>query len=210
MWIVPSRRDHLIERVFSLAPPTMPGIVVVDRDDVGKYEAKRIPANWRLHVVDGCVYYRDKINAAFAAYPHEPFYGMVADDMVPVTPGWDVALGERAGQRSIAGSSQVFINNRHIGGGALGGDLVRACGWLCCPRVKHFYSDDVFELIGAEFSCFTVHRDIEIEHRHFSTGLAPYDNFYRTRSDGEDRTNFEKWKIEEWPALKEKLAPLYA
>ena len=209
MWIMPSIRPRLVERVFATAPPTSPGIVVVDRQDAPKYQDVTLPASWSLHVVDGCPYFRDKVNRAFADFPDAPFYGVIGDDMVAETPGWDVMLAERAGTTKIAGSSQVHFDN-HIGAGCIGGDLVRALGWLCLPVVTHFYSDAALELIGAEFGCLTVHRDIRIAHHHFAVGLAEKDASYAARGDSNvDGAAFHLWQQTEWPALRERLRPLY-
>lgn len=208
MWFLPSRRSHLIERVFSVAPPAEPGIIIVNEPDVDAYRNLKIPDNWKIHAVKDCRFYRDKVNKAFDDFPNEPYYGILGDDMVPETPGWDAFLAWMAGKKNIAGSSQVYIKGR-IGAGAVGGDLVRTCGWLCCPAVKHFYSDDVYELIGAEFKCITIYDHIRIAHHHFSVGMAPFDTFYQSRSDADDKGAYERWKREEWPGLKEKLAPLY-
>lgn len=209
MWLLPSVRPQLVERVFSVAPPSLPGMVVVNAPDASRYAGISLPPAWSLHVVDGCPYFRDKVNRVFAEFPAEPFYGIIADDMVAETPGWDVTLAELAGRVRIAGSSQVHIPGR-IGAGALGGDLVRALGWLCLPAVTHFYSDAVLELIGAEFDCLTVRQDIRIAHHHFSVGLAKNDESYSSRGNlRADRAAFQKWQQNEWPALRNRLAGLY-
>lgn len=209
MWIMPSVRPQLVARVFSVAPPSLPGVVVVDRPDAARYAAVVLPPGWSLRIVDGCPFFRDKVNRVFADFPAEPFYGILGDDMVPETPGWDVTLGGLAGKAHIAGSSQVHIPGR-IGAGAIGGDLVRALGWLCLPAVTHFYSDCVLELIGEEFNCLTVRQDIRIAHHHFSVGLAKNDASYRSRGDvRKDRAAFEQWKRNEWPALRDRLSPMY-
>lgn len=210
MWLMPSIRPHLVERTFSLAPPTMPGLVVIEAPSLDQYKDVSLPAGWSLYPVDDCPYVRDKLNRVFEQFPDEPFYAMISDDMVAETPGWDVMLAERSGSKRIAGSSQVHFPD-HLGAGAIGGDLVRACGWLSCPALKHFYSDVVLELIGATFNCATVYRDIRIAHHHFAAGLAKRDESYERRgSSAQDRSAFDVWKVKEWPALRERLAPLYS
>lgn len=185
----------------------MKGIIIVDKSDFEIYEKKKLP--WPVHMVFDCTCFRDKVNMGAAAFPNEPFYGVLGDDMVPETPGWDTELARVAGNRNIAGSSQVYIKGR-IGAGAVGGDLVRVLGWLCCPAVRHFYSDDVMELIGSEFGCLTVRDDIRIAHHHFAAGKAPYDASYKTRgSAAEDKIAFENWKRTEWPAVRQRISSLY-
>lgn len=209
MWFMPSRRAHLVGRVFEKAPPSSPGVVVIDDGDQERYAAVSLPQDWALHVVKGCLCYRDKVNQTFDDFPDEAFYGIIADDMVAETPGWDRELVHTAGAVGICGSSQVHFAG-HIGAGVIGGELVRALGWLCCPAVRHFYSDDVMELIGTHFGCLTVREDIRIAHHHFAAGLAPHDEVYKARgSSAEDKLAFERWKMSEWPGIRERLAPLY-
>ncbi len=207
MWFIPSRRPHLIERFFSIAPPIEPGAIVYDADMAEAYAALKIPHNWKIHEVKGCKVFRDKANQIFADFPNESYYGVIGDDTVPETQGWDIFLGERAGSRNIALGSQVYI--KRAGGGAIGGDLVRALGWLCCPAVNHFYSDDALDLIGAEFKCIKTYEGIRLAHHHFSVGKAPYDDVYKNRTNSDDKKAFENWKRDDWPTLREKIAPLY-
>lgn len=205
---MPCKRPHLLERVFGTAPPTEPGIILVNELEIKnpKYQGKKLP--WNFHVVEGCDFYRDRVNAAFDDFPDEKYYGLINDDHVPETPGWDAILGKAAGNSRVASAHQVFFHDR-VGAHAIGGDLVRECGWLCCPAVKHFYSDDVLELILNEFNCHTKYDDIKVAHHHFSAGKAPYDEVYKNRSDGGDKEAFEKWKKTEWPALRERLKKFY-
>lgn len=182
-------------------------MVVYDTDMAVEYANLKLPENWGLHEVKGCGFFSDKANRIFADFPNEKYYGIIGDDTVPETEGWDRFLGEKAGNLGIAVGSQVYIK-RH-GGGAIGGDLVRACGWLCLPVVKHFYADDVLETIGAEFKCISFHDDIRLAHHHFSVGKAPYDEVYRNRTNSDDKRAFENWKQNDWPILREGLAPLY-
>ncbi len=210
MWMMPCKRPHLLERVFGTVKPSEHGVILVNELEIKspKYKDRKLPSGWKFHVVDGCDFYRDRVNAAFDAFPDEDYYGLINDDHVPETPDWDKMLGERAGNNRVASAHQVFFKDR-VGAHAIGGDLVRECGWLCCPAVKHFYSDDVLELIINEFNCHTKYDEIRVAHHHFSVGKAPYDEVYKKRSDGDDKGAFETWKKNEWPALRERLKPLY-
>ena len=206
MWFLPSRRPHLIERVFSVVPPTVPGVIIVDPDLSGQYDNKKLP--WPVVVVDGCTCLRDKINWAYNTYPNEDYYAGLNDDMIPETPHWDKILADRAGTNKIAGADQVHIPLR-AGATATGGDIVRACGWWFCPKLEHFYGDDVTELIGSTFNCMTVYTDVRIAHLHFTTNLGSYDDVYAKRSGSDDHKAFDEWKRVEWPAVRERLAKLY-
>lgn len=207
MWFLPTRRPHLVERVFSVCPPTEPGRLIVDERDAHLYEGKKVP--WPVHVVGNTTCFRDKINAAVRDFPDEDYYGSLGDDMIPESPGWDLELARSSGRTGIAGSSQVYIKGK-IGAGVIGGDLVRALGWLCLPVVDHFYGDDAMELIGSTFGCLIMREDIKVAHYHFSVGRAPYDASYKTRgSSALDKQAFELWRGTEWPTVRDRIAHLY-
>lgn len=194
--------------MFSLCPPTEPGLIVINEGFESYYESLKIPSNWKIHSVKDCRFVRDKLNRTFEDFPNEDYYGVIGDDTIPETPGWDTFLANKAGSKNIAVASQVFIERPAHG--AIGGDLARACGWIMCPATKHFYSDDALELIGTEFKCWHYYPEIRIAHHHFSVGLAPWDGVYQDRTDANDQRSFEQWKVNDWPILREKLAPLYS
>lgn len=207
MWLLPSRgRPHLIGRVFSVVPPhpETVGMLVLDDDDAASYADVVLPHNWTRHIGPAGGGIGAIVNRVFAAFPNEDFYGVLSDDMVPLTPGWDVEMARAATPFDLIGAHQVHGNR--IGAIAMGGDLARCLGWLLCPAVRHFYGDDVMELMIAECGFTGMRADIQIEHLHFSSGRAPYDATYQGRgSSHADREAFEAWKETQWPVLRAKI-----
>lgn len=181
----------------------MPGIVVLDEDDHHQYENVRFPGNWERLVIPR-TYISEKCNLVLKLYPNCDFYGITNDDVVPETPGWDVKLREAAGSRNFAYGDDG-INHRYSTA-IHGGDLVREVGWILCPSVRHFYTDDAWEIFG-EVGLGIYLPDIKVSHFHFSTGKGEYDKTYRERGNpGDDQIRFEKWKQDEWPELKSRLS----
>lgn len=204
MWFLPSRgRAHLIERLWKACMPTMRGVLAYDIDQTNDYVSVPLPPTWerlgmqRTHLSAKC-------NRLLEHFPDEPWYGIICDDQVPATPGWDRLLPQAAGAWRIAWADDCL--HKRIGASAFGGELVRALGWMQCPSIKHFYLDDVHELIVKELDCGVYCADVKIPHLHFTTGGTPWDATYAQRpSHGEDALAFAKWKEYEWPALKARL-----
>lgn len=206
MYIMPTRgRPHLIGRFFASAPPVTKGILALDEDDAANYAGVELPANWSKRVSPRS-YCTDKLNEVFAELPDEPFYGFVMDDTVPLTPKWDVLLAEKAGPRGIAWSDDCLPGKRPSAV-VLGGDLVRALGWVAEPTIKHFYADNVWETMAKDLGAAGRCPEIKIAHLHFSSG-APFDKTYEERpSAADDALRFRQW-MRAWPELKARLNPL--
>lgn len=201
MFIMPTRgRPHLIPRFFSKAPPTHKGILAVDADDAANYEGIELPAGWGRFVSPRC-FVSQKLNEVFAAFPSEPFYGVIMDDTIPETAGWDAMLVERAGPRGIAWSDDCLPGKRPSAL-VMGGELARALGWFSCPALKHFYTDNVWEKIAEDLGCVGRCEDIKVPHLHHSAG-APYDKTYAERpAAATDAINYRRWLALTWPELK--------
>lgn len=208
MWFLPSRgRPHLISRVFKNIP-TEPGILAVDDDQAELYQAVDLPPKWKLVVLPRMAL-SEKLNALFYQNHDAPYYGIICDDMVAETPNWDRLLELAAGAWHIAYADDCL--HRRIGAAAFGGDLIRTIGWLVCPTIKHFFLDDVHEVIANEFKIGRQNSHVKIPHLHFTTGKTPIDQTYRERPDHEtDRQAFVKWKADEWPQLRAKLKQQFA
>jgi len=202
MWIVPSRgRPHLAQRLFD-CPIKEKGVLVVDEDDAADYSKVRLPFDW-LVVTNIRAPLSAKLNATFDAYPNEPWYGILNDDHLPITPGWEDAIIHAAGQQSMAWPHDNYA--QRISCHVKGGDLVRLLGWFVCPRMKHFWLDDADELIakvvGGRFLA-----DVMVSHEHVNAGRMPMDRTYRERpSNPADKAAFLAWKQDEWPALESRL-----
>lgn len=203
MWVVPSKgRPHLAQRLFDSGRMRHRGVMVINTNDVAAYESVRMPFGWKKLVIAPtvlCV----ALNSAFDAFPDEPWYGVLNDDHVPVTQGWEQAIVDAAGTRSIAWPDDNY--GKRISAHVMGGDLARFLGWTMCPRLAHYYLDDVHERL-AEVVGGTFLPHIMVSHEHVNAGRAPMDKTYAERpSLARDRQAYHKWLQEEWPALKDRL-----
>lgn len=203
MWVVPSRgRPHLVKRLFDVGIREK-GVLVLDVDDAAKYERVRLPFGWSTLVLPR-MYLGPKLNAAFNAFPDEPWYGVLNDDHLPVTLGWEGKVVNAAGLRSIAWPDDNY--GKRISSHVMGGDLARELGWTMCPRLAHYYLDDVHERI-AECVGGVFVGDVMVSHEHVNAGRAPMDRTYAERPSPEnDRIAYEKWLSDEWPGIRDRLA----
>ena len=88
MIILPTRRRVEDAQRFMAACRDIPGLLVVDDDDV----IPAHPSNWSVLIIErqqgGAA---RPLNEAFKAYPNEPFYVFGNDDFVP-DEGWPMGL----------------------------------------------------------------------------------------------------------------------
>lgn len=198
MWVLPSRgRPHNLARLAAAWHATgadTPLWLRLDHDDPMFVAclALAIPAAWRRDVGPrlplSYIY-----NEAYRRAPDRPWYGFIADDVVPETPKWDARLIEAAGPGGMA----VPAGGHDPGGTphfVLGGDLVRSVGWLALPGLDRLHIDEVWADIAAERDRLRRIPDVVLRHRHFSNGLALRDKTYRKTRRAEDRAIYEAWR----------------
>lgn len=207
MWLVPSKgRPHLAARLFDASKFKEPGILILNTEDELFYRSVKIPAGWR-RIVTKPTYLSDALNRGLAHAPNEPWYGILNDDHLPKTEGWERAVIDAAGPCGIAWPHDNYA--KRISCHVKGGELVRLLGWFVCPRMKHFWLDDADELIASHLrplglAVFLEH--VMVSHEHVNAGRMPPDRTYIERpSNGADRAAFQRWKLEEWPDLDERL-----
>lgn len=205
MWIMLSRnRPDLAQRVFSKVTPKEKGALVIDDDQIAVYAGVTLPENWRM-ISSPRTFFGPKNNEIFRMFPNEPWYGTINDDMLPETPGWDSILPEAAGKWGIAWADDVLYGRAACV--AFGGELVRALGWICVPAVRHFYTDDGYELVAKDLGIGVYRSDVKVPHLHFSNGKAVKDKTYEERpAVSKDRAAFMQWKTTEWPEIRQRVA----
>lgn len=197
MWVLPSRsRPHRLAEFFAAywaTGATTPGLVRLDADDpmLGAYAGIALPPGWATSI-GARLPLSALYNEAYQASRIRPFWGFVADDVVPETHGWDRALIETAGRDGMA----VPAGGETTGGCphfVLGDDLVHSVGWLALPGLERLYIDAVWKTIAQLRGVYRERRDIRLEHHHFSNGKALMDATYRKPGRERDRAVFEAW-----------------
>lgn len=160
------------------------------------------PATFSIHVGP-----RQGLCAAmqemFHAHPAEPWYGILADDLVPHTLKWDQWLVERAGSGAISYPNDLGRKTKLPTHPCVGGDLVRAQGWFGLPVVHHYCVDSVYRYIGEQLGVKYRLDDVIVEHVHYSEKKSQRDHLYKetSRFKQSDDEAFQTWLQDQGPEL---------
>lgn len=171
---------------------TTPAVVRLDSDDemLGAYMELERPKDWAFTVARrgplSAVY-----NGGFRAMPDMDWYGFLADDVVPETPGFDRLLIDAAGFDGMAYGDDG-INGDGLGTHfVLGGDLVRSCGFLSLPGLERLFIDTAWNDIANDRGRKVYLHHVKMTHHHFSNGRALMDATYRKPGRDTDRAIYD-------------------
>jgi len=127
------------------------------------------------------------------------------DDHLPLTDGWDEML-----IRVLeAGGPGFTYPNDHVREDipqavVVSSEIVQALGWMCEPRLEHFFVDNVWSDLGQFAGCITYCEDVHVEHLHHLNPKHPSvrDDTYRQAETKftQDMGNFEQWRFERMKA----------
>ena len=208
MWIFATReRPENCKRFIDAwikTKASTPVYVRIDDDDSTLEELKNL--NWpkEFKVVVGK---REGLRAAmqelYVENPNEPWYGLLADDLVPRTPNWDIRLAERAGNKNISYPNDLGGKPKLPTHPVVGGDLTRALGWFGFPVVQHLYVDTVYQYIGNQLGNLYRMEDVIVEHVHPFWNKTNGDKIYteNKRRAVSDRENYLNWVATEGPSV---------
>lgn len=152
------------------------------------------------------------LNEAFKHFPNEPWYGLWTDDFEAKTLGFEQRMIDAAGKDGIAAANDLWqgeIKGGKVSGCfVIGGDLVRAVGYMAIDGLRHSFIDDMWGAIGYALDRVTYLPDVIVEHQHaWNKKAAPDEGYKRNYYDLErDERVFKRWKAREFPALVARLA----
>lgn len=208
MIILPSMgRPHLMERfteAYWKTKATLPVVVVLDEGDIARrwYGGLRYPEQFTVKVAPAGMRIGPLLNAMVSENPDETFYGFMADDCVPETECWDVALAEACQPDKVAWGYDGLQNEGLATHPFVGGDLVRKLGWLQLPGAQHCFGDTVLTDIAKALGKAVYRPEVRTVHHHILNGKAPSDATYANQPDFyKDREVYEKFKREEFGDL---------
>ncbi len=158
---------------------TLPIWVIMDANDCYRYNSVEIPDNWRRLSVPSGTSLGGIFAKIFDKYPNEPYYAMVADDVVPETSGWDVIMAEMCQPDKIVWGFDDLQNEKLPVHPFIGGDLVRKLGWWAAPGLKHWFVDNVWKNLADALNCGVYMPQVRMIHNHYSNGTAQMDRTYQ-------------------------------
>lgn len=206
MWIIPSRgRPKLLARLAQVSE--QPAVIVLDQDDADNYAAVPLPDNWQTVILPRCDT-GTRLNRILAMFPNEPFYGFGADDIDPPQ-GWDTMLASKASSRDIIWPEDGIANRcTHP---VIGGDLIRAMGFIAPACLRHFYIDTFWEDLAKCLPVSGLIMGLNVNHCHFSNGKAVMDDTYKGRPSSHiDQVAYYAFKQTQFNQLVDKCLTLFA
>lgn len=182
---------------------TIPVWVVFNEDNAFQYADVKTPAHWKRCKVSRVSQLGDIFTAMFRSFPDEPYYGMVADDVVPETQGWDVILRDSCQHDKIAWGWDGIQNEKLPVHPFIGGDLVRRLGYWSAPGIKHWYVDNAWKDIADKLNCGVYLPEVRMKHVHYANGLAQVDRAYNNQpSQSVDEGAYNLWRERDLPLVK--------
>lgn len=172
-----------------------------------EYLAQKWPGGWQTKIVrmrgNGPTY-----NEIFAMYPNESCYGFLADDAILGEQGMLRVLEQEAGDWNVA-----YANDQHWGEQlptmpCLGGELVRAVGYLAPESLIHWAIDNAWGEVGRRLNCLRYRADLTYTHLNPVFGTAPDDSTYqwaRNLSPEWERV-YRGWLVNELPKAVERVS----
>jgi len=208
MWLLPSRgRPGNLARFFDAFRRTggsTPGVVLIGHGDQAAYAQIELPLGWHYALCS-----RDSQAEKIAQWWDQlrdcAWLGLIGDDCVPMTPGWDRGLIQALDGANIVSCNDGWQAPNRLGNcWVMAGELVRAVGYIFPPGLQHLYVDDVWEEIGRGAQCWTCLMEVLVDHRHVLAGRAAADDTHRLvygsdRSDPgaglwpHDSAVFQRW-----------------
>lgn len=225
LWILPTRnRPENLKRFLKAAKEigtSTPGLILVNQDEYDQsrmaYDALQIfmLPNWQIIPVKAKSY-GDAIRAIWPKVKRLDWVGLVSDDLVPCTPGWDVKLINSLQGWNVVSSNDGWqaqsgdIQRDRIHGAiCFSGDLLRTIGWMFPPKLRHIFHDDMLETLGRETACWQVKSDILVKHLHEALRgnrgptMDPQSDLWK-----HDEAVFKEWVEKDKPKLVDRIKNL--
>lgn len=188
MWLLPSKgRPASLARFCDAFRATMgstPGLIIIDQADAERHEAEyraiELPFGWSWRITDG-VSQGDKLREIWGDVVNCAWLGLIGDDCVPETAGWDRALVDELDGSNFASCNDGWQAPKRVANcWVMSGDLVRAVGYVFPPGLQHLFVDDVWEQLADRVRGIWICRmDVMVRHRHVLKGEAAADETHR-------------------------------
>lgn len=211
MWLLPTRRriPQLQTFLCALAETNVstPGRILVElselTEEMNGYDALDLPAGWDIVGVksDGMA---AKVQEAYASgvCGDAAWIGLLGDDLVPITPNWDIRLISGLHGWNIVTANDLNQAPRRMHSATVfSRALIDAVGYLAPVGMHHLFLDDVWERIGAVTGCLKWMMDVKVQHTSKTYASNPDSTAASVKGfHDEDEKRFRIWVQNEFPA----------
>lgn len=166
-------------KAYNATAAILPIHIIFDAADAHSYNHIETPPHWKRVSAPAGTPIGEIFGLIFKKYPDEPYYGMVADDVLPETSGWDVIMSELCKPDKIVWGDDDIHGEKLPVHPFIGGELVRKLGWWAAPGLKHWFVDNVWKSLADALECGLYLPQVKMTHLHPVNGRAPMDRTYK-------------------------------
>lgn len=215
MWLLASaRRVGNLRRFFRACREvgvSTPGLVLINTPELeekrAEYDALDLPQGWKVIGVDADSFH-DALRAAWPLVKDLKWVGVLQDDLVPGTPGWDAALIKQLSGWNVV-SAFDGQQQRMTGAIAFSGELLRTVGGIYPLGTKHLFGDDYWETIGRATGCWLL--DMQVITSHVNETYSQNGDATAAKINSfteHDKAKFDAWAATEKDATIQKVLAL--
>lgn len=164
-------------------------LLIFDEDDVGYYDEFKNPRILKIffskrNLSEPLTAHINKLGLLLC--DRYRFLGVVDDDFVFITRGWDSLLINKIrdiGKLGIAYGNDGLQEKRLPTFCIISSEIIKVLGWLKMPSLQHLFADNVWKVIGDSLKCLHYCPSVVIEHRHpYTKNNPPDETFKKTNS----------------------------
>lgn len=217
-------RVELLQRFLDsvkLTAPDCKGLILVDEKDyqINEHAYTNLikPTHWGIINTYKNVSMGDKCRYVQNMWVDESWVGLLNDDHVCITPGWDNIVEEMLDGTNMVSTNDGYWNFGHnvVGLTAWSTPLLEAAGIPIFPTwIDHWFIDNIWKNIGDATGCWLETMKVNIEHRHVFRGMMAADETAKI-SQSQEKANlaaqaFQKFMDEEFKGVCERINKLRA
>jgi hypothetical protein len=128
-------------------------------------------------------------------FPGEGFYGLLASDIVPQTPGWGKALATAVPPFGLSFCDDSIHGRTLPTHPCVSGQLVKALGWWAYPKARHNGIDVYLRELAYRFGGCVYLEEHKFLHNHHTAGRSFKDEVYER---GDSYRTFDLAAGHEW------------
>lgn len=175
-------------------------VVAVDSDEAHLY-FRHPGVEYNIGSADGMFGMNPKFNAVAVRKMMEyDFISFIADDVVPITQGWDELLIDAIADVPMGISypdDGIQGSRLPSNGTCFDSRIVRALGFISPAELPHLYCDNCWRDMGNGMQSLRYCGNVKVNHKHYSIGKSEWDDTYALANQPsiirESRAAYKRW-----------------